>query len=487
MTHKLLTAVCALALVLSFSFSASAVVQNVKVGGDIEIKGIYQDAYDIIDEVEIAGVQVYDNGPTVHDYLIQTIRLYVDASLTDNVNAYVRLIHNQDWGLNAFDPVDDVEVDLAYLTLNEMYGYPFSLTIGRQELLYGEGFLVGDGIRGTVDSVNQTYQYDTRKSFDAIKAVWDYEPHQIDLFVAKITEGANVALNGNPLVFFNPVAVPVDTDNDLYGINWNYDGGMYGLWDLGLFYNSSNVVGANEDNQTWALSLRGEGTIPQIEVGTLALKGEIVKEWGIVEQAANVGTAGFFGTSTDSEDLNAWGGYVEGEYTFDNVYAPYIGLGYIYMSGDDYDSDQIEQFNPLFEDEKYGEIAEVLYGLGLFNAPGAGVAGFGLDTSITNASIWKLSAGVNPTENTALDLTYYSLSAAQEVWGFVDPDDQPKYLGSEYDVTFTYNYSEDVAFGLMYALFIPGRFWEVDTDEIAGWDVNLQNAQELIGSVKVTF
>ncbi len=479
MTHKLLTAVCALALVLGFAFSASAAVQNVKVGGDIEVMGVYQRAYDIYDTIEIGGVTVYDNDPVTHDYLIQSTRLYVDASLTDNVNAYVRLIHNQDWGQNTFDPADDVEVDLAYLTLNEMYGYPFSLTIGRQELRYGEGFLVGDGIRDTVDSVNQTYQYDTRKSFEAIKAVWTYEPHQLDLFVAKITEGSNT----------DPVfgVAPVNTDNDLYGINWNYDGGMYGLWDLGLFYDRFNTVGFEKDNQTWALSLRGEGSLPQIDIGTLALKGEIVREWGLVEQGALPGTSGWFGASTDAEILDAWGGYLEAEYTFDNVYAPYLGLGYIYMSGDDYDSKAIQQFNPLFEDETYGQIAEVVYGLYGGFLQRAGGANFG-DTTMTNARIWKLSAGVNPTENTGLGITYYSLTSNEPIISWTaDAEDQESYIGAEYDVTFTYNYSEDVTFGLMYARFMPGDFFNEGSDDVAAMDIDLDNAQELLGSVKVTF
>jgi hypothetical protein len=363
-------------------------------------------------------------------------------------------------------------------------------------LLYGEGFLVGDGLRDTVDSVAQTYQYDTRKSFEAIKAVWDYEPHQLDLFVAKITEGANVALNSVPLFLTPAVFVPQDTDNDLYGINWNYDGGVYGLWDLGLFYNRSNIVGgfpiivADRENQTWALSLRGEGNLPSVSTGVLALKGEIVKEWGVVEQGTMAGTSGFWGASIDAERLDAWGGYIEGEYTFDNPYAPYLGLGYIYMSGDDLDNDPIQQFNPLFEDETYGEIAEVLYGLGVFNMPGAAVAGFPVDTTISNASIWKLAFGLNPTENTTIGLTYYSLTAPEEVWSISgNLDDQSHVLGSEYDVAFNYNYSEDVTFGLLYALFIPGKFFEAGADDfpIPGLDVNLQNAQELLGSVKVTF
>jgi len=459
MTHKLLTAVCALVLVLGLSFSASAAVQNVRVGGDIEVKGIYQRAYDIYNEIEAFGFTVYENDPVVHDYLAEITRLYVDASLTDNVSAYVRVLSERDWDtLTAVS--DDVNIDLAYLTLSEMYGYPFSLTIGRQELKYGEGFLVGDGVRVS----EFTYQYDARKAFDAIKAVWDYEPHQLDLFVAKITEGSN----------FDPVfgGAPVDSDEDLYGINWNYDGGMYGLWDLGLFYDSSNIVVASDnENRTWALSLRGEGTIPQIDVGTLALKGEVVREWGTVE--------GGLTPTGDIEVLDAWAGYLEGEYTFDNVYAPYLGLGFIYMSGDDDDSDPIEQFNPLFEDEKYGEIAEVVYGLYYMTG----------DTMITNANIWKLSAGVNPTENTSLDLTYYSLYAAQPVFAYTgDPEDQSKHIGSEYDLTFTYNYSEDVTFGLMYGMFLPGKFFKQGDEETAGIvDVSLENAQELMGSVKVTF
>ena len=487
MTHKLLTAVCALALVLSFSFSASAAVQNVKVGGDIEVKGIYQNAYDIVNEIERNNVTVYDNNGfggaadgTAHDYLSQTVRLYVDASLTDNVEAYVRLIYVQDWGNMVNN--DDVELDLAYITLNEMYGYPFSLTIGKQELMYGEGFLVGDGTRpGTIDSAGTVYQYDNRKAFEAIKAVWDYEPHQIDLFVAKLTEGSAVApvAAAAPWAPWSNGVQPVDSDMDLYGVNWNYDGGMYGLWDLGLFYSQSNVVVASDgDNEVWALSIRGEGTIPQIDVGTLALKGEIVKEWGIVETAMQPVTA----TTGDPEALNAWAGYIEGEYTFDNVYAPYLGLGYIYMSGDDDDSDAIEHFNPLAEDETYGQIAEVIYGQQYWQGTG--------DTSMTNASIWKFSAGVNPTENTSLDLTYYSLRAVQPVWAWSgDTDDQNQYVGSEYDVTFGYNYSEDVTFGLMYALFIPGKFFEEGAadDPAFNWDYSLQNAQELVGSVKVTF
>lgn len=476
MSHKMITVFCALVLVVGLSFAAQAEVQNIKVGGDIEIKGIYQRAYDVYSDVEILGVTIYDNENAAlnfggnrskaEDYLMSTVRLYVDASLTDNVDAMVRLLNERDWDTIAgTGNVTQTEVDLAYLTLNEMYGYPFSLTFGRQELLYGEGFLVGDGVFDTAD----TYQYGARKSFDAIKAVWTYEPHQVDLFTAKINDG-----------YFN------NTDNDLYGLDWNIDGGMYGLWDVALFMTEQNPDAVGR-NQTWALSVRGEGDVPQITTGTLALKGEIVRQWGTVDAVtADAMTTG--APDNDQERRDAWGGYVEGEYTFDNPYVPYFGLGYIYMSGNDVDSDEIEQFNPMFEDERYGEIAEVVYGAG----SGLWAGGMTGTTAITNARIWKLGAGFKPTESTLIDLTYYNLRADEEVWSMftADPEDQDQAIGDEFDFTVTYDYSEDVTFGLLYAVFNPGDFFEMGADEAPNaWNVSvdLDRASELIGSVKVTF
>ena len=435
MIHKLITVICALALVLGLSLSATAAVQNVKVGGDIDIKGIWQSDYNIYGS---------SDQPKVNDYLMTITRLYVEASLTDNVSAMVRVLNDRDWSAirapQSWTSGNDVELDLAYLKLSDMYGYPFSLTIGRQELKYGEGFLVGDGVRFGQEG-NSYYEYGPRKAFDAIKLEWDYAPHKIDLFTAKIYETSDQPH-------------PYNYDCDLYGADWNYDGGVYGLWDFALFY----VKESPDDFDQYSASIRGEGNIPQVSSGTLALKGEIVKQWGQV------------GDPGDKVDIDAWGGYAEGQYTFDNPYAPYFGAGYIFMSGDNRNTKKDEQFFAPFEDEKYGEIAEVMYGFYLT----------GFDTNISNASIWKLSGGFNPTQATNVDLTFYNYTADK---AYIDGVNQKKYIGSEYDVTFNYNYSEDVSFGLLYGIFYTGDFFK---DGDIGYDVK-DNAKELVGSVKVTF
>ena len=63
-------------------------------------------------------------------------------------------------------------------------------------------------------------------------------------------------------------------------------------------------------------------------------------------------------------------------------------------------------------------------------------------------------------------------------------------IGDEFDLTVTYDYSEDVTFGLLYAVFNPGDFFELASDEAPGAanaSVDLDRASEVMGSVKVTF
>ena len=651
MSHKLLSVFCALVLVLGLSFSTEAAVQNVKVGGDIQIRGIWQNEYDLnssirgplgdvptatnpantalfvqttalmntlsdnqlgvvnyylvqmrvpvgtipnfaantigwtdlqdIDSVNsgevgvpVAGIafggigaaagvstnrlvaiSILDQtrpgagigtlpavtGLTAGDYNPSNIRarkedtnntpapsddassqdwydsvarVYVEASLTDNVTAHVRILSERDWDTLAGTGVDTVEVDLAYLTLGDVYGYPLSLTFGRQELAYGEGFLIGDGTQMAAD----TYQWDCRTSFDALKGVWMYEPHQIDVFVSKIQDG-----------YF------LGQDLDLYGANWNIDGGMYGVWDIGLFHTSQHtnnvsivpgtviygdpgtgaadtlttagaavtatpvnapngVVGDNlweGDNSTTALSVRGEGTVPQITTGTLALKGEIVKEWGRVATRPYA----YIQDPNNPTDLlaegnqrtrDAWAGYVEGEYTFDNPYTPYLGLGYVFMTGDKNNDDsvidndgKIETFDPLFENVKYGEIADWVYGNMTNNRSWDGSTSRGM----TNASIWKASFGVKPTENFLIDLTYYNFRTNRPEYNVLTQDNTSSDVGQEYDLSLSYDYTEDVSFGLLYAHFVPGKYWD---DALLAEDFD-DVARELLGSVKVTF
>ena len=467
MSKKISSILIALTLVLGFTFAAKAEVQNVRVGGDILVQGIWENNVDLIGETGSSGE------PNVTNLIYSSARVYVSADLTDNVNAYVRFVNDRIWGTQPVRDYDvytywrdynyidydyevlgpQVEMDLAYITLAEMFGYPVSLTIGRQELQYGEGFLVGDGVNDIyliVDTSPIAYLYGPRKAFDAIKFSSKYENSTIDIIKAKISEGYSQG-----------------TDYDLYGINWNLATDSYGTWDFAVFTSQQDDSGIKGKDMTTAISIRGEGDIPQVTVGKLHVKGEVVKETGKVEGGEPDG---------DEANLDAWGGYLGVNYTFDNPYEPYIGLTYTRLTGDKANTDKIEAFDPMFADEKYGEIADyVLY---------AGRP--------TNAKIAQASVGVKPNEKLAVDLDYYVFEADQAATAaitgisplYIKGEADNRALGTEWDLRVTYDYTEDIQFGLCYAVFNPGKqikdYWDYS-------DIDTTQAKALIGSVKVTF
>ncbi len=477
MSKKISVLLIALTLLLGFTYTAKAEVQNVKVGGDILVQGIWEKDVDLYDEKDT---------PKVNDFIYQVTRVYVSADLTDNVNAYVRFVNDRVWGARELSEQDlyidsydyyrsdywanndsdvsftknllgtNVELDLAYVTFAEMFGYPVSLTIGRQELKYGEGFLIGDGYNDIywiygLDEESKwktaAYIYGPRKAFDAIKFSGKYDNSTVDVIKAKITEGYGI---GN--------------DVDLYGVNWNLNAGDYGIYDFGLFYQKYNADDPtiSGKNETTALAIRGEGTIPWVTVGSLKAKAEVVKEWGKVDSSRS-------GTG-EEENLNAWGGYAGLNYTFDNPYEPYIGITYTRLTGDKKTTDEREGFNPLYQDEKYGEIADaILYG-----------------GRATNAKITQLGLGVSPNEKLNLGLDYYIFETDQAAGSpyYIKGESDSRKLGTEWDLAVTYDYTEDVQFGLTYAVFTPGKQIKDYNDYYNSKDAQ---ARVLVGSVKVTF
>lgn len=425
---RYLIGACALVLVLGISLSAQAEVQNVKVGGDIQVRGIARDEFDLSDKDTAAADD--------ESWYDSTVRLQIDAELTDDVAAVIRLINERDWRVDT-DAEDDIELDLGYITLDNMFGYPVKATLGRQEILIGEGFLVGDGFNGVAPAGNLTYEKSIRRAFDALRLTYSAEPYTVDFFTAKIDDDTTASATAN--------------DVDLHGININYDYLDIATFDLGYFIKNNNT-GTNKDSETRAISLRGEGEIPTVP--GLTVKGEYVIEDGDV---------GVSSTVDRDLDANAW--YLGAEYALqDNPYQPYIGATYIFMSGEDdtssSDTGDYEQFDSLYEDEAYGEIAELK------------------GDSTTNLKAWKLAAGLKPTEALSLDIAYYIMEQ-DEAAATYDDD-----LGEELDVTLTYDYTEDVQFGLSAAWFDPGDYYKGANKANTNYD---EKATQIVGSVKISF
>lgn len=89
---KRLTVLLALALIVGLIFGAAyAEVQNVKVSGDIIASGVARSHFGL--SYKTTG----DKSALKQTFLMSKLRVRVDADLTDNVMATVRLINERIW------------------------------------------------------------------------------------------------------------------------------------------------------------------------------------------------------------------------------------------------------------------------------------------------------------------------------------------------------------------------------------------------------
>jgi len=441
MSRKLLI----LAGIMLIAVPAFSAVQNVKVSGDITTYAVWQDEFDLndnSDSVSASNIGLDDEGQ-----LVTIARLRVDADLTDNVSATIRLISELDWGnpdaTYEYNDDETVSLDLAYLTLKEMFYSPLTLIIGRQELRYGSALIVGDpdtnaaadanGLTGNVDFLSK------RKAFDAVRAILDYDPWTIDLVYAKIDEVYEYTNS---------------EDEDLYGVNVAYKFADYDAEAEGYFFYKDDTT-----QDIWVLGARGS----LVPVDGLTVGGELAYQGGDYTTAAGA-----------SRDQDAWAATIYGQYTWATEYEPSVKLCYDYRSGQDTSKStgDYEAWLPLYEDQTKGLIADYL-----FAGTNNGVS--------SNCHIINLGGSFRPLEDLKVSLDWYhyildedlnadSLSGTVTRYSMTDDDD----FGDEIDLVLTYDYTEDVQFGLQAGWFLPG-------DAFA--NANDDDAMEVIGSVSVSF
>ncbi|MFA5411650.1 MAG: alginate export family protein [Candidatus Omnitrophota bacterium] len=448
---KRLILILALAFVAGFAFTAYAEVQNVKVSGDITMYGVMRN-------LDIAYV---DATPDKEQEMISITRVRIDADLTDNVAATVRFLNERYWGQQD-ETVDntDIDLDLAYVTLKQflpnMFNDHLTLALGRQELRYGNAMIIGDpdtnNVATSASALGGTSgdpDLSARKAFDAVKLVLDYDPLVVDIVAAKVEEDTkNVA-----------------DDVNLYGMNANYKlsnktllEGYYWLKHYGRKKDAQVPKGM----KTHVLGARMATQLKD----NLSYNLEAAYQFGTYH---NETTA-----ARPTVDRRAWGLETALTYAMPNVkYTPSTTLGYAFFSGekDSYSEDNRSHYrawDPMFEDQRFGDIANALF-----------------DQS--NAHILMASGSMKPADDITVTGEYYAYwwdkpysEGASVVTRRADSvtATDSKFVAQEIDLKATYDYTEDVQFGLMTGVLIPGPAFTKESR---------RTATEVIGSMKVTF
>ncbi|MDD5253219.1 MAG: alginate export family protein [Candidatus Omnitrophota bacterium] len=456
---KRLIAVLALALVAGLAFSpAYAEVQNVKVSGDITMSGVARRHFGL------SNTNLDDKSVLKQNFIMTQTRVRVDADLTDNVTATVRLLNERIWnGQNDTNSSGsnstEIDLDLAYVTLKEFLYSPLTLTVGRQEIKFGNGLIIGKS-GAAANTTNIPTDLSERSAFDAIRATLDYDPLVVDLVYAQIKQDNTTDRN----------TVSLTGINATYAINSKV--------------NVSGYYWFKKDNNT-------NSSVSTSRADKLNTVGALVSATPIENLSTSLEAAYQFGKNTNTanqKDHDAWAVQAMADYTFAKVkMTPKIGASYTYLSGGESNTNadgttKNGGWDQMFYDQKLNNIVYAIL-------------------PMTNMSAFNIKASCKPVEDVTISAVYgyYDVAKASAGDALLSPsyyNSSTRYLGGtagNYDATYTgkshlgdavdatitYDYTEDVQFGLTGGIFRPGDAIKVKNDS--------KVAQQLIGSMKVTF
>ncbi len=346
-----------------------------------------------------------------YSYQYGRTRLGVWLSPSQNVTGYIQFQDSRTWGTEASTLADQKNLDMhqGYLKIDNFFGAPVDVQIGRQEFK-----IANERLMGAVDWSN------VGRSFDGEIVTWRSEKFALKFFnfyeVEKYLKGdsADFSVSG------------VHADLKLFK---NYKFEPFLIFQM---YNPSDYF-----NRT-TIGLYSNGNFDKL--------------WHETEFAYQLGKDKSSGTE---KDIAAMMFAVNAGYKFSGSnLSPTLSAGVDYLSGDnDPADDKLKSFNTLYATNHkfYGYMD--FFPSGLSNAYGL----MDIHAKVGLKLIDDLGAGLkfhmfNSTED-------FSLSTGGTT----------KAYGNEVDLTFMYHYTEEVSATIGVSLFMPGDIFK----QIAGDDTSL--------------
>lgn len=421
------------ALVLGIGLIATAAyaeVQSIKVSGDLTTIALNRVGFNMCD------ISAQDDTG-----VIAMTRVRFDADLTDGVGVTVRLLDERDWEFaQEAASSSDIDLDLAYVTLNEFLYSPLTLMVGRQELRLGSGLIIGDPDTNQTDNAVAamglpagTRDLSLRKAFDGMVGILDYDPIVITLGYLKDTEAST-----------NGTWADERDDVTVYLANLAYDFQDDMSTSAELYYvyqdNQTNAPGENDVDDARNLGVRVVST----PLDALTATAEYCY------QTVNRG-ASMTGQANDKAVLVSLAYDLEDDLWIDTIGVDYTRLG--------------EDWAVMYEDQTPADIANAAF-------------------SNTNMEIIGVTATAKPREDLTVRLRFANFqllkndnNIAETNYSFREDIGRSKDLGNEVDLHIVYDYTEDVQLGLSLAYFDPDNYFQSPTSE----------ATQILGSMKVSF
>ena len=508
MVRRIGLGLCLVALVGFVALPAFAAVQNVKISGDINVSGVARSNLDLDKSSSVANsVGVNSNQDNQSDFLSIT-RVKVDADLTDNVSTSVRLLSERNWngdstsgttanrniGLTAAGVAgdeNDIDLDLASITLREFMTPALTLTVGRQELRFGNGWIVGDPDTNGLALGSELAEGDlsSRKAFDAIRARLDYNPLVLDIFYAKIAENVSTLNDDTTLGGIN-AGYELNANTNLEGFIFSKVRGVAGLTAAATgVINVDSGLGNSFDTAKQATDVVNTvgARVVNKSVKNLTLDGQVAYQFGTYNPKLDPNAR--FVSATDKAETSArsaWGTEVVAVYDLKDVsmvskYEPSLTGAYVYLSGEGRDkvgNKTYKGWDGMYEDQTFGHLINAVMGFSNVHLVGLSLKAkpaTDLTAQLDYVNGWFAK---RYPEGRAVALSGVS-GARQFTMG------KTGHFGQEIDLTLNYDYTEDVQLSLLGGVLLPTK--AINARAAADPFRQRAIAAELIGSMKVTF
>jgi len=375
-----------------------------------------------------------------NDEMTERLRLHLGYAPTSWFKVYVegRGSFQQNDARRPSPDSDRADLQQAYLHIGDTRQFPLVATLGRQELIYGDQHMIGNGDWSS-----------TARSFDAAKLRYETADFWLDAFAGR-------------------VVVPYDNH---FNVSNDYDTlyGLYGStkklvsWQDTQFYFLSRDASSKALNAT-APSVPGNPTTAR-HIQTLgsrwtSLPGELAGWDYSLEAALQFGS---IVQANARRDQQAYAVFTSGGYTFTDTWgSPRLGAGYDFGSGDSNPNDGKNQtFDNLF-----GTNHRFYGSMDLFCE--------------RNMQIPRLCASIKPVKQLNLsteylmfwlantnDVLYPESGSGRKGNGYGLHPNFSSYVGSEVDLVATYTFTQDCELQLGGGHFFAGKYIRQSVDSVA--------------------
>lgn len=328
--------------------------------------------------------------------------------------------------------INEVVFDNLYWETESLLELPLGVRLGRQDLsrTYGEDFLFSDG---TPSDSSRTFY------FNAAKASWRINPkNRLDFIYIRDFE------TDQQLPIINELDPPqkLNASDEAAYVLYHSSDAFQGLHLEDYYiYKSEEASDSSAARMTQKeTELHTFGGFAEYEFEPWTLKGQLAYQTGTYGDNRRMGLGGY--------------GYLDRAFK-DAFWSPVVSLGFVYLSGDDRETRDVEAWDPLFSRWPWiSDLAGQLYKS---------------ETETyywTNLQMFRLALVLKPTKKIKYTVGYNFLRANEDVAATAALfSGSGRNRGHLLQSKFEYNLTKNISVKFLAEYFVPGNFYVKTADE----------------------